>query len=322
MNIHQRRTEFQQYIFPLASVIVPVFNAEKYIENCIIRTLEQSYENLEMILVDDGSRDQSGIICDEYAKKDSRIKVIHQKNQGVSAARNIGLQQAKGDFITFVDADDEIPENYLYELVKTQKDTKTEIVVCDVAVFCDKAETRRFTYAESVLTKNLALNFLLSRKYINSGPCAKLFSAKILSGIQFPALQVYEDILFVRDVFDKSEKIAFTNKTEYKYLQNAESAMGKNRKNPSKDIIKATKDIIQFLNHHRELDPYCFYITLSHLMQYVQMIQENRDKNDIEQANFLNEAKKVFWKCKYQILFCRAFPWKEKLFFLWTALKK
>ena len=114
----------------LISVIVPIYNVEKYINRCIDSIIEQTYTNLEIILVDDGSTDNSGSICDEYAKKDNRIKVIHKENGGVSSARNVGLDTAIGQYITFVDSDDYIEKKYCEILLKTLKKQKADCVAC------------------------------------------------------------------------------------------------------------------------------------------------------------------------------------------------
>ena len=102
---------------PQISVIVPVYNAEKYLHRCIDSILAQTFSDFELLLIDDGSKDNSGRICDEYAAKDSRIRVFHKKNGGVSSARNMGLDNAKGDWITFVDSDDWVKQDYLYSMI-------------------------------------------------------------------------------------------------------------------------------------------------------------------------------------------------------------
>lgn len=114
----------------LISVIVPVYNVEKYIDKCINSIINQTYKNLEIILVDDGSPDNCGNICDEYSKKDNRIIVIHKENGGVSSARNIGIKNAKGKWITFVDSDDWIENDYVEKLSKIGIQNKAEVVLC------------------------------------------------------------------------------------------------------------------------------------------------------------------------------------------------
>ena len=111
------------------SIVIPVYNVEKYLARCIQSVINQTYENIEIILVDDGSMDSSGKLCDTYKMRDNRIKVIHQRNLGVSAARNVGLDLAEGDSITFIDADDYVAENYIETLVNLMKKEKAEISI-------------------------------------------------------------------------------------------------------------------------------------------------------------------------------------------------
>ena len=121
---------------PKVTVIVPVYNVEQYLRRCIDSILAQTFGDLELILVDDGSADSSGVICDAYAEKDSRVKVIHQKNSGVSAARNTGLDAAEGEYIAFVDSDDHVDPDYLAALLQT----KADLVICGAILQKDNGE--------------------------------------------------------------------------------------------------------------------------------------------------------------------------------------
>lgn len=296
----------------LVSVIIPVYNAEEKLNSIIDCIKEQSYAELEVILVDDGSNDNTGSICDRIARKDSRFIVIHQENAGAAKARNVGMKSAKGEYIAFLDADDEIPENYLQVLTAAQKRTQADIVVCDVAMIQDGKESSRFTHEEAVLEQHQALNLLLSRRKINSGPCAKLFCKAILQETSFPPLRAYEDILFVKDAFVNANKIAVTNKTEYRYIQNESSAMHKFAKAPSKDIIIASEALINFLEKRNDLSSRCMYITVSHLFQYVQPLRKLRNSDsDI----FVRETRKVYRRHLKSIVGCHSFPFKEKILF-------
>ena len=295
----------------MISVIIPVYNAGVLLTRILDEICEQTEQDYEVILINDGSTDGSGEVCNYYADRDGRFRVIHQQNCGVSAARNNGLVIAKGEYITFLDADDEIPRNYLNELLKTQRATGADIVVCDVAVLCEGKEQSRFTHEPATIDRTDALNLLLSRRRINSGPCAKLFRRECVMGLSFPELKVYEDILFVRDAFCKAERFAFTNKTEYCYLQNKKGAMHSNIDAPSLDVVIAADDIASFLCKHKELDPYCFYITLSHLFQYVQTTSDENTDNMFDEA--ARKTIRKFWK---EIVKCDSFPWKEKVLFI------
>ena len=125
---------------PLLSVIVPIYNVEDYLNECIESIIKQTYKDLEIILVDDGSTDKSGIICDEYVKKDGRICVIHKTNKGLLEARLTGVEKAKGKYITFVDSDDWIVENMYEDLLRTLETSNAEIVICGIYRYWNESE--------------------------------------------------------------------------------------------------------------------------------------------------------------------------------------
>lgn len=294
-------------------MIIPVYNAEHTLRDCVRAVLAQSFDNLELLLINDGSRDDSGSICDAFAEADSRVRAFHQENQGVSAARNLGLSRAEGEYITFLDADDIVPPDYLKILHNACREA--DISVCDVVSVQEGRELTRFTHPDGILTRTEALNLLLTRRRINSGPCAKLFRRDMLEGLKFPPLKAYEDILLVRDAFDRAARIAVTDKTEYRYIQNPEGAMSRFFKAPSTDIIRATEDILYFIITRRELSPDTLYITASHLMQYVLDVVQSKTADE-----FVCQSRMLYHRYLRHIIGCPAFPWKEKIVFaLFTA---
>lgn len=297
----------------MISVIIPIYNVGEKLNSMFSCLLRQTYTSFEVLLVDDGSRDNSSEICDNICENDKRFKVFHQSNQGVSAARNLALKHAKGEFVSFLDGDDIIPENYFDMLVTAQDESNADVVCCDVVCVRDEKETCRFAGENKVYNQIQALNLLLSRKIINSGPCAKLFKANIIQDLFFPSLRVYEDILFVRDAFCNASKIAFTNKTEYRYITNGSGAMSTLRKTPSEDVITATENIARFINGNKQLSPDCFYTTLSHLMQYDIDLYKNKNS---DAKRFIKKSRKLFRKNTIGILKNKSFPWKEKILFI------
>lgn len=172
---------------PIISIIVPVYKVEKYLKRCIDTIINQTYKNLEIILVDDGSPDNSGNICDEYAKKDGRIKVIHKENGGQSSARNAGLDIAKGEYIGFVDSDDYIDEEMYEKLIKIALDTDADIVECE----CRAGKSDNF----SVFGKNTRTMEI----YNNIESLEKFYFGEQINGI---ANMVW-DKLYKRYLFDK-----------------------------------------------------------------------------------------------------------------------
>ena len=298
------------------TVIIPIYNAEKYLSGTIKCMKNQSFKDFEVLLINDGSKDQSERICREAADSDGRFRYIYQENQGVSSARNKGLELSGGEYITFIDADDDIPDNYLEALYSALVENNCQMSVCDVTMITDDVETGRFTLQPQQLTQTQALNYLLTRKHINSGPCAKLFQREILEGLTFPPLKAYEDILFVVDALCQCDRVAVTDQTEYRYIQNAGSAMSTFMKMPSQDIVTASEKLLAFLAEREDLNPRCFYITASHLMQYVLPLASREEP---EAKAFIAATKGVFGDYKQTILRCSAFPWKEKITYFLAA---
>ena len=286
------------------TIIIPVYNAAATLEDCVRAVLDQTRRELELILINDGSRDGSAELCDGF--NDPRIRVFHQENRGVSAARNLGLSHATGAYITFLDADDVVPADYLEVLHTACSDA--DVAVCDVVSIQDDRELARFTLEPCILSQTEALDLLLTRRKINSGPCAKLFRREVLEGLTFPPLKAYEDILFVRDAFCRARRIAATNRTEYRYIQNPAGAMSSFFKAPSADIIRATGELLEFIGTRPELSPETVYITASHLLQYV--IDSARADSG---RDFIQQARKLYCGFLSQLLGCPAFSWKEKV---------
>ena len=143
-------------VMPKLSIIVPVYNSEKYLCRCVDSILAQTFTDFELLLIDDGSEDESGNICDEYVVKDSRVRAFHKNNGGVSSARNLGLNKAKGEWIAFIDSDDYVDVSYCYELLRKAQKNDTDIVTCDMFIVKGEKKTRfecydwKDTSAESV----------------------------------------------------------------------------------------------------------------------------------------------------------------------------
>lgn len=208
------------------TVIVPVYGAEKYIQRCIESVIHQTFEEWKLVLIDDGSPDRCGEICDEYAKKDKRIRVIHQTNIGVSATRNKGLDEVDTEFFYFLDSDDYLPDHALETLYMMAQDADADIVVGghsrvepDGYVHCDSDN-----WPDLRTTEDIQLAIL--RNQIPNFSCAKLFKSKIWEGIRYPVGQVMEDLYTAPHVFYRAKKIVITKEPLYFYShENKESIM-------------------------------------------------------------------------------------------------
>lgn len=223
----------------LISVIVPVYGVEKYIEHCVNSILHQTYHNLEIILVDDGSPDNCGCICDDFARRDNRIKVIHKKNGGLSDARNEGLKIANGDFLAFVDSDDWIDLTLFEKVINGFENHNVEIV-CFGSYKTDgnKKITHYVTNKEFEWTKDEALNALCKNDRIESHVWDKVYKKELFESITFPVGKCYEDVYVMHRVFMRAKNILFIDSPLYYYIQRSSSIVGQRTVQSSLDLIK------------------------------------------------------------------------------------
>lgn len=207
----------------LISIIVPVYNVEKYINRCVDSILNQTYKNLEIILVDDGSTDYSGKICDEYEKKDRRIKVIHTENKGVGIARNQGLETCHGEYIMFVDPDDYLSKDAVQVLYdRVMIDSSDMAIGKHIDVYDDGSKNGNFCdfYDNVILSRN---EFFLNIHNYSVSVWSKLYRKNILKDLKFPTLKCGEDLCFFIQLIDYCNKISIVDKTIYYYFQNQKS---------------------------------------------------------------------------------------------------
>lgn len=210
------------------SIIVPVFNCEKYLDRCLQSILNQTYKNIEIILVDDGSTDSSGRICDEYSKRDSRIRVFHKKNGGQSSARNVGLDNAKGEFIGFVDSDDWIEPDTMKYLVNLLIDNKADIanIRCQITRG-DDGKVSNSVINEKICTDKEGLERLMHEAVVgipgSLGVCRGLYRRSIISRIRFVEGRINEDMIFCYEVYSRATKTVFSTKICYNYFMSPQS---------------------------------------------------------------------------------------------------
>ena len=215
----------------MISVIVPVYNVEPYLRKCLDSVINQTYKDMEILIVDDGSTDGSGDICDEY-KTDKRVRVFHTENRGLSCARNVGLDNAKGDWIGFVDSDDWI-EPEMYELlIKRAEETGADIVECGVCMEF-KARTIHYPSIQDTVCGTEAIEALIRRK-IKNYACSKIWKAKCFADIRFPEGRNYEDISTVYKIVQKA-KVTGINGEYYHWRQRASSISHRHDKKDLED---------------------------------------------------------------------------------------
>ncbi len=206
--------------FPLVSVIIPVYNVESYLQEALDSVINQTYKNLEIIVINDGSTDISGIICDEYASRDSRIYVIHQDNKGLSAARNVGLDVMTGDYVVFLDPDDSYYPDYVRRLIEIQIQEKADISICEILSLCEKdkdfkpKQTTDKTIRCRTLNRDDALHALINDD-ISVVVWNKLYLRKLWKDIRFPEGHVYEDIATTYKIINISKRITIIDQCLY-----------------------------------------------------------------------------------------------------------
>ena len=232
----------------LISVIVPVYNVEKYLNRCIHSILKQTYKNFELILVNDGSTDNCGKICDEYSKKDNRIKVIHKDNGGLSDARNTGIESASGEYIMFVDSDDYISSKMVEILYKSIIENESDMALCNftyVNEFGDELEDRNIKSPinNEILTSYDALYRLSASKgwyYVVAWN--KLYKKELFDTIRFPYGKCHEDEFVAHKIFDKCRTISSVEDGLYFYVQRTDSIMSQNYSIKRLDVVEAYID--------------------------------------------------------------------------------
>lgn len=216
---------------PLVSVIVPIYNVEKYIKKCVESIINQTYKNLEIILVDDGSPDNCPQICDEFALKDSRIKVIHKKNGGLSDARNTGLDIMSGEWVVFVDSDDFVSKYYVENLYFLTQKYNADIAITSYKSFFDtnlEFSSKKITNEKIFLhSSKEAIKNMLYNKYYFVSAWRIIYKSTLFSNIRFPKGEIYEDLSTIPLVIFKSDKVAFCSVKDYFYLQRENSITGK-----------------------------------------------------------------------------------------------
>jgi len=241
---------------PLISIILPVYNVSAYLRPCLDSVINQDYKNLEIILVDDGSTDISSSICDEYSEKDGRIRVIHKKNGGLSDARNAGAEIAEGEYITFVDSDDRITEDYVSYLYSLIKAYNTKMSLCTHTVVFENG--RRLVYGDGgrqCLDAETCIKRMLYHDVIDTSAWAKMYHRNLVKEIQYPVGMHYEDIGTTYKFFMAAGKIACGYQSKYFYFVRKNSIVTASF-NPKKfDLITMTdqmgKDV---LNRYPSLD--------------------------------------------------------------------
>lgn len=274
----------------LISIIVPIYNVEKYLKRCIDSIINQTYKKLEIILVDDGSKDNSGKICDKYAKKDIRIKVIHKKNEGVSEARNVGLKVSTGEYIGFVDADDFVEKDMYEKMYKKAKEVDADIVICDYQFYPNNKIKKKKWYNPY---KGEITGEFLNR---NTQPWNKIVSNKLIKETNFKFFEKNGDGVFIYLILSAG-KIVSIEDILYNYRVGHSSMSTNYNMNNFEISVKSCEKQIELLKetkYKKELKEYFEYRKIYVLIQAIAVSAKTKQKDKFNK--YANELKRINYK--------------------------
>lgn len=231
---------------PLISVVVPIYNVEKYLNECIESIVNQTYNNLEIILVNDGSTDNCAKICDDWINKDERIRVIHKENGGLSSARNAGIDVAKGEYINFIDSDDFISNDFIEFLYGNLIENESDISCCGCYHYFSHSlkEVRHFQNISKTLCSEDAIIYMNTVGYLGVSTCNKLFKISLFEDIRYPIGKLSEDWFILFKLIDKANKVTYDSSPKYYYRQR-NGSITKNIK-INTDCEEASKECLEF----------------------------------------------------------------------------
>ncbi|XME03217.1 glycosyltransferase family 2 protein [Lachnospiraceae bacterium C1.1] len=269
---------------PLVSVIVPIYMVEAYLPACIESIQNQTYENLEIILVDDGSKDDCGKIAEKYAANDSRIKVIHKENGGLSDARNAGIDIAEGEYFVFVDSDDRIHPQMTELLLQPVVENKADMSVCNFMTIGDdeKTDISNIVKADIVIIENMedkTKYYFEEKSYVRfTVAWNKLYPRRYFEQIRYPKGKIHEDEFTTYKLLDKADRVAYIKDPLYYYVQRGSSIMGEGFNEKSLHRLEAMDERIHY---YLELNNYEWAVRILFLyrlmfLRYAKQIKNNK----------------------------------------------
>lgn len=297
-------------MLPHISIVVPVYNVETYLKECIESIRRQTYQNFEVILVDDGSSDQSGRICDEYAKIDKRVRVIHKANGGLSDARNVGIKIARGEFLTFIDSDDYISDNYLGVLMNAQQRYDADIVQGEMTKKCKKLGKTNPKFTVEVMEPKEAFRKLLCYKRPQVYACCKLYRKTLLlnNSIFYPVGRLNEDCATTYKMILQSNRSVFIPEIIYFYRTTENSILNSVFSIRRMELWRVPIEIQEYLGKNKrdfekELEYYKFRVGIN-------LINESIFSQD---ANVEKERNKIIEHLRKMKLNGNSLGWKYKV---------
>jgi len=304
---------------PLISIILPIYNVKDYLPKCIKSIFAQTYTNLEIIMVDDGSTDGSGKLCDDYAAKDSRVRVFHKTNGGVSDARNYGVDNANGEYITWIDPDDYVDKDYVEYLYRLILKYNTKMSICQLrVVFVNGKIDEKGSSGNELLTNKNCIKRMLYHDVIDTSACLKLYHRDLYKNIRYPYGKLFEDMATTYKLMLKCSKIAVGYESKYNYVIRNNSivncAFNPNKldllemtDNMGKEVLSIYPDLSKAVMRRR------VYARFSTLNQMLEVEGHDDKKNEI--IRFIKAHSK-------EIIFDKKAPKRDKFAIIVLYLSK
>lgn len=298
----------------LISIIVPIYNCEKYLEKCLNSIINQTYKKLEIILINDGSIDDSEKICQQFLSKDGRVKYIKQKNMGVSTARNNGIKQATGDFVCFVDSDDYLEQDYINELKKGM--IRSELTISEYYINSNDEETHKSYDINNVIKKEEFLKKIVYDDFFCGYLWNKMYNLSIIkeNNIAFnPQIKIMEDFLFNIEYVEYVENIQIIKKPLYHYIENPNGAMNSIKRNKDITVLSVLPLIIEKYEKYK-LHEECKIYKMKYILEsYRAKYEFKKDVNCDKINQYLNEIPcvlkiKIPFKLKLKFMIITKFP--------------
>ena len=300
----------------LISVIVPVYNVKPYLEKCFASIAGQNWRNLEIILVDDGSTDGSGDLCEKLAGQDSRVRVIHKKNGGLGSARNAGIDAAKGDILSFVDSDDWIEPGMYDAMTEIMHRENAQIIACGIKRVSETGEVSYYQdnlEERAVYTREEALIELPKNERLSNSMCNKLFQRETIKCLHINERIFYEDNPFTPQCFARAERVAYTAEPFYCYFERSGSISRKSFSVREFDRVTADRLRLEFYHEHF---PQCeFAAAIAYIGSGLKVYYQSRDCQEArERREQLREELKRMIRSYPDLPFTEKQRAKAKLF--------
>lgn len=274
---------------PLISVVVPIYNVDKYLDRCVDSIIKQTYTNLEIILVDDGSSDNSPKMCDDWNSRDKRIKVIHKENGGLSDARNAGMIIATGEIISFIDSDDWIEHEMFEKMLNRKQKDNSDIVSCGVKwVKEDGSIIRDVTSDNEIIDTTTAMKELINDNKLKQHVWNKIYNRNLIKDIPFEKGKYHEDVFWSYQIFGKAKRTSVIKESFYNYVQRSNSIMGEEYSAKRLDALDAMKLRCEYIKRYfPELYDNALYVYIGSCHYQLQSaIRTNQSKDIIEKIKY------------------------------------